>query len=294
MALPQISKIAFIGTGVMGFPMASHLLTAGFKVNVYNRTKAKALPLQEMGAVVCNSVKEAVLDADLVISMVGFVEDVQEIWLGDSGIIKNMKENAAGIDMTTSDPLLAKSIAQEGLKAGHKIGDAPVTGGDIGAKNGTLTILYGGDEELFEALKPVFSAMGKLYVRFGDSGCGQLTKAANQIAVAAGMMALCESLAFTKAVSLDTKLVLDTLSQGAAGSFAMNSYGPRILKGDYNPGFYIKHFIKDLKIALKTAEKFNLDLAGTALALKLYQSLADKGKGDLGTQALCMCYSSGS
>lgn len=285
-----ISKIAFIGTGVMGFSMASHLLDKGYALKVYNRTQDKALPLEKKGAVVCNSIQECVKDCDLVLSIVGFVNDVKEVWLGDSGALKFMQEGAIGVDMTTSTPALAKEIAKEGAKKGILIADAPVTGGDVGAYNGTLTVLFGGDEKLYETLKEVFASFSKTYVRFGDVGAGQLTKACNQIAIGAGMMALCEALAFSKATGLDSQKVLETLQGGAAGSFSMNSYGPRILKGDFKPGFYLKHFVKDLKIALDVAKEHNLNLEGTALALKLYEKLQDQGFGDLGTQALYKIY----
>ncbi len=285
-----ISKIGFIGTGVMGFSMASHLLDKGYSVKVYNRSKEKALPLAQKGATVCESIEECVKDCDLVLSIVGFVSDVKEVWLGDKGALNFMKKDSIGVDMTTSTPSLAQEIACDGAKRGLLIADAPVTGGDVGARNGTLTVLFGGDESLYETLKEVFSAFSKTYVRFGNAGAGQLTKACNQIAIAAGMMALCEALAFSKATGLDTQKVLETLQGGAAGSFSMNSYGPRILKGDFKPGFFLKHFVKDLKIALEVAREHDLNLEGTALALKLYEKLQNEGFGDLGTQALYKIY----
>lgn len=286
----QVSKVAFLGTGVMGFSMARHLCEHGFEVTAYNRTYEKALPLQEFGAKVVRTIEEAVADADAVLSIVGFEKDVEEVWLGEKGALKYMKPGAIGADMTTSDPALARKITAAAAEKGLRVGDAPVTGGDVGAKNGTLTIFFGGEEQLYEDLKPLMAAMGKTYERFGDAGAGQLTKACNQVAIAAGMMAMCESLVFAKKCNLDAEKVLKALQGGSAGSFSLTSYGPRILKGDYAPGFYMKHFIKDLKIALRTAQEHDLELPGTALALKLYEMLASEGKGDLGTQALYQYY----
>ncbi|MBO8415262.1 MAG: NAD(P)-dependent oxidoreductase [Proteobacteria bacterium] len=285
-----IEKIAFIGTGVMGHSMVLNLLKQGYALTVYNRTASKAQDLAKYGAVVAQSVKDAVKDADLVISIVGYPKDVREIWLSAEGIIANMKEGAIGLDMTTSEPALAKEITAAGAARGLLIGDAPVTGGDVGAKNGTLAILFGGSEELFAKVQEPCSAMGKTLVRFGEAGAGQYAKICNQIAIAAGMMALCECIATAKKVGLDEALVIDTLSKGAAGSFSMNSYGPRILKGDFNPGFFIKHFVKDLKIALDAARACGLTLPGTELAYKFYCTLENEGLGELGTQALYKYY----
>ena len=181
-------------------------------------------------------------------------------------------------------------MTKEGLKRGVTICDAPVTGGDVGARNGTLTILFGGSAKAFLDLEPVFKAMGKNYVRFGESGSGQYAKICNQIAIAAGMMSVCEALITARKTGLDEELVLKTLSGGAAGSFSLSSYGPRILKGDFNPGFYVKHFVKDMKIAIDVAKECNLKLPGLELALKLYEKLIEQGDGDLGTQALFKLY----
>ena len=285
-----IERIAFVGTGVMGHSMATNLLKAGYKLTVYNRTRSKAEDLASLGAVVCDSVAQAVADADLVLSIVGYPQDVREVWLSAEGAIAHMKAGAMGLDMTTSDPDLAKELAQAGAARGLLIGDAPVTGGDIGARNGTLAILFGGSEQLYEAVQGPCQAMGKTCVRFGEAGAGQYAKLCNQIAIAAGMMAMCEAIASAKAFHLDQKLLVDTIGAGAAGSFSLSSYGPRILKGDMQPGFFVKHFVKDLKLALEAAARCKLNLPGTALALKLYQQLVDEGKGDLGTQALALLY----
>ena len=251
----EIKTIGFIGTGVMGRSMAGHLIDAGFKLKVYNRTKEKASSLLDKGAVWAASPKEAADGVDLVISIVGYPQDVKEVWLGENGALQSMKQGTIGIDMTTSTPSLAKEMAAEGLKRGVTICDAPVTGGDVGARNGTLTILFGGSAKAFLDLEPVFKAMGKNYVRFGESGAGQYAKICNQIAIAAGMMSVCEAIITARKTGLDEELVLKTLSGGAAGSFSLSSYGPRILKGDFNPGFYVKHFVKDMKIAIDVAKE---------------------------------------
>lgn len=286
----EIKTIGFIGTGVMGRSMAGHLIDAGFKLKVYNRTKEKASSLLDKGAVWAASPKEAADGVDLVISIVGYPQDVKEVWLGENGTLQSMKQGAIGIDMTTSTPSLAKEMAEEGLKRGVTICDAPVTGGDVGARNGTLTILFGGSAKAFLDLEPVFKAMGKNYVRFGESGAGQYAKICNQIAIAAGMMSVCEAIITARKTGLDEELVLKTLSGGAAGSFSLSSYGPRILKGDFNPGFYVKHFVKDMKIAIDVAKECDLKLPGLELALKLYEKLIEQGDGDLGTQALFKLY----
>ena len=286
----SIKTVGFIGLGVMGHSMASHLMDAGFKLKVYNRTKAKAQDLIEKGAIWADSPKELAKDCDVVISIVGYPADVKSVWLDENGALLGMKEGAIGVDMTTSTPNLAKELAKEGSKRNVTICDAPVTGGDIGARNATLTILFGGDETAFAKLEPVFKAIGKTYVRFGTNGCGQYAKICNQIAIAAGMMSVCEALITAKKTGLDEELVLKTLSAGAAGSFSLSSYGPRILKGDFNPGFYVKHFVKDMKIALDVAKECNLQLPGLELACKLYEKLEKEGDGDLGTQALYKLY----
>lgn len=286
----EVKTIGFIGTGVMGRSMAGHLIDAGFKLKVYNRTKEKASSLIDKGALWASSPKEAAENCDVVISIVGYPADVKEVWFGDNGAIQAMKPGAIGIDMTTSTPALAKELTKEGLKHGVAICDAPVTGGDVGARNAALTILFGGSAAAFCSLEPVFKAMGKTYVRFGESGSGQYAKICNQIAIAAGMMSVCEALITARKTGLDEELVLKTLSGGAAGSFSLSSYGPRILKGDFNPGFYVKHFVKDMKIAVEVAKENNLQLPGLELALKLYERLIEKGDGDLGTQALFKLY----
>lgn len=283
-------NIAFIGLGVMGSAMAGHLIARGHKVFAYNRTYAKAKALEALGATACTSIKDAVVNADLVISIVGYPSDVKEVYLGADGAFAHMKQGAIAIDMTTSTPNLAKLLNSKALELNLHMCDAPVTGGDIGAKNGSLTVLFGGDKQIFAKVKDVLEAFSKKIVYLGEAGNGQLAKACNQIAVGGTMFSVCECLAFAKKTGLDEQVILDTLAQGAASSFSLTSYGPRILSDNFNPGFFLKHFVKDLKIALDVAAEHELHLDATKLCLKLYSYLEQEGLSELGTQALYKYY----
>lgn len=287
----EIKKIGFIGTGVMGAPMAGHLLDAGFEVNVFTRTASKAQGLIDKGAQWCNSPKDCAADCDVVISIVGYPQDVEQTWADpNTGAFAGMKSGAIGIDMTTSSPALAQNLFAKAQSLGLHMADCPVTGGDVGAKNATLTLLFGGEKEVFDQLEPVFKCLGKHAHYFGEAGKGQLAKACNQIAVAATMFSACEALNFAEGVGLEPQQVIDALGAGAASSFSLLSYGPRILKGDYAPGFKIEHFVKDLKIALQTAQDAKLNLPCLELALKTYARLQELGYGSNGTQALYKAY----
>lgn len=289
----DIKKIGFIGLGVMGAPMAGHLLDAGFELHIYSRTKAKAEDLISRGALWFDSPFECAQDCDVVISIVGFPEDVRQVWMSPiNGAIKGMKAGAIGVDMTTSLPDLAEEIYKFAKTRNVHMVDCPVTGGDIGARNATLTMLCGGDKEDFEALAPVFKVFGQRAEYFGECGKGQLAKACNQIAIASSMFSTCECIVFAQRMGLDAQQAISTLGAGAAASFSLNSYGPRILKGDFAPGFKIAHFIKDLDIALKVCSHKGISLPGVDLARKAYGMLKDMGHGDLGTQALYLFYSS--
>ena len=285
----EIKKISFIGTGVMGSSMARHLKNAGFDVSVYNRTKAKAQSLIDEGMKWCDTPAEAAKNADVVISIVGYPKDVEEVFLGDKGILST-KEGGIVIDMTTSSPALAKKIYEAAKAKGVSSLDAPVSGGDLGAKNGTLAIMVGGDEEAFNTAKPVFEAMGKTINFFGPAGSGQYTKMANQIAIASGMLGVAESLFYAKKMGLDPQKVLETIETGAAGSWSLSNLGRRMLKEDYAPGFYIKHFIKDMRIAIESAEEAGLELPGLLKTKELYDILSQKGMDDNGTQAIIKWY----
>jgi 3-hydroxyisobutyrate dehydrogenase len=279
-------SIAFIGTGVMGRSMAGHLLRAGHSVHVYNRTRQKADALVEAGAHWHDSAGAAAAAADVVITMLGFPKDVEENYLAAGGIVESAKPGALLIDMTTSSPLLAKRIAEAAAKRSLSSLDAPVSGGDIGAREARLVIMVGGDTAAFERAKPLFELMGKNIALHGAAGAGQYCKMANQIAVAVGMVAWCEALAYAQKAGLDPSAVHQSISGGAAGSWALTTLAPRALSGDFAPGFYVKHIIKDMGIALESAAEMQLDLPGLANAKQLYDQVAARGWEDNGTQAL--------
>jgi 3-hydroxyisobutyrate dehydrogenase len=280
------TTIGFIGLGVMGHSMAGHILAAGFGLHLYNRTSSKADDLVEKGAVLEASVADLAKKSDLIVAIVGFPADVEEVFFGADGVLENAKAGSIAIDMTTSEPALAVAVYDQGKQRGIHVLDAPVSGGDLGAQNATLSIMVGGDHSTFEAALPIFEIMGKNIVYQGKAGAGQHTKMANQIAIAAGMVAVCESLAYAQRAGLDPRTVLESIGQGAAGSWSLNNMGPRIINKDDQPGFFIKHFIKDMGIATASSKRMGLATPGLDLALSLYQKMADKGLENNGTQAL--------
>ncbi|WP_072004091.1 NAD(P)-dependent oxidoreductase [Selenomonas sp. AB3002] len=286
----SIKKIGFIGTGIMGAAMAGHLLAAGFEVSVYNRTKAKAEGLIEKGARWCGSPGECARGQDAVITIVGYPKDVEEVYLGKDGILSSAGEGAYVIDMTTSSPILAERIFTAAKQKGIHAVDAPVTGGDVGAKNATLSILVGGEESSFEALKPVFSAMGKNLVYMGSAGAGQKAKACNQIAIAGALAGACEAYAYAQASGLDLEKTFQAISAGAAGSFQMSNVVHRGLDGDFEPGFMLKHFGKDLAIGTETSAAYGAALPVLGQVLSEVRQMERQGKGDKGTQALLWYY----
>ena len=280
-------KIGFIGTGVMGRGIINNLLQANYEVVVFNRTKAHAQSVLDNGATWADSPKEIAEAADLVITMVGYPKDVEEQYYGDNGLFAGSHAGQIFVDMTTSTPTLAEQLAVDGEKHDVKVLDAPVSGGDVGAKTGTLTIMAGGDEAAYDSLQPIFDVISKAANRFGVAGRGQHTKMANQIMIAATMLGMSEMMVYAKAADLDVAKVMATLSAGGAQNWSLDNYGPRVLAGDFEPGFYAKHLLKDLRIALDEAAKMNLSLPATDLAEALYTKLAEqKGLGDEGTQAL--------
>ncbi|MDR3191326.1 MAG: NAD(P)-dependent oxidoreductase [Lactobacillaceae bacterium] len=280
-------KIGFIGTGVMGRGIVNNLLKADYEVVVYNRTKAHAQAVLDNGATWADSPRAIAQQVEIVLTMVGYPQDVEEIYYGDTGLFAGAHAEQILVDMTTSTPTLAEKLAKDGAELGVKVLDAPVSGGDVGAKNGTLTIMAGGDAEAFATLTPIFESISKALHLFGPAGKGQHTKMANQIMIAATMLGLSESFVYAKAAGLNVEDVMHTLSAGGAQNWSMDNYGPRILKGDYAPGFYIKHFLKDLRIALDEANKLDLALPTTDLAEALYTKLADGfDMNNAGTQAL--------
>ena len=283
-------KIGFIGVGIMGKSMVRNLMKAGFELHIFARTKAKVEDVIEEGAVFHESIKECVDGCEAVITIVGFPQDVEEVCFDKGNILDSGKEGAYLIDMTTTSPMLAKKIWEAGSKKGFHVLDAPVTGGDTGAKAGTLSILVGGEKEDYEACMPLFQAMGTNINYQGEAGCGQHAKLANQIMIAGALSGVCEALTYAKAKGLDLQVLLDSVSTGAAGSKQLDTFGPKILAGDFAPGFFMKHFIKDMKLALTEANMSGLCLDVLSQALANYEELAAKGYGGLGTQALMKYY----
>ena len=279
-------KLGFIGTGVMGSAVVRHLLEAGHEVAVYNRTKAKADPLVTEGAVWADTPKAVAEQSNILFTMVGYPKDVEEIYYGESGIFSADVSGRILVDLTTSTPTLAEKIAKTAKEKGADALDAPVSGGDLGAKNGTLTIMVGGEKSVYDQVLPLFKEFGTTFTLHGSAGKGQHTKMANQIMIAGTMTGMTEMLVYAQKNGLDLEKVIETLSGGSAANWSLSNYSTRILKEDYTPGFFVKHFIKDLKIALEEAEKMNLVLPATIQALKLYEELADKGFENDGTQAL--------
>lgn len=278
--------IGFIGTGVMGRSMASHLMKAGWRVLVYNRTRSSAESLVENGAVWKDSPAEVAKEADVIITMVGYPKDVEEVYLGENGILNNAKKGAYLIDMTTSEPSLAKRIYEEAKAKGIYSLDAPVSGGDVGAKNAALTIMVGGDQEAFDRMMPVLQVMGKNIILQGGAGAGQHTKMCNQIAIASNMIGVSEAMVYAKKAGLDPSRVLESIGAGAAGSWSLSNLAPRMIKGDFEPGFYVKHMVKDMDIALREAEKMGLWTPGLELSKSLYDEIVRENKENKGTQVL--------
>ena len=278
--------IGFVGTGVMGKSMASHFLNAGYQVLVYTRTKEKAEDLLARGAVWKERISDLAASSNVIITMVGYPSDVEEVYLGAEGIVSHAKPGTFLLDMTTSKPSLAKKIYEEAKKKSLYSLDAPVSGGDVGAREARLTIMVGGDQEAFDSVEPLLQIMGKNVVLQGGPGAGQHTKMCNQICIATNMIGVCEAIAYAKKAGLDPSRVLTSIEAGAAGSWSLSNLAPRMITGNYAPGFYIKHFIKDMGIALEAAKEMGLLTPGLELSKSLYEELADKGEQDSGTQAL--------
>lgn len=279
-------NIGWIGTGVMGASMAGHLADAGYPLFVYNRTKARADALVAKGARWCESPKEVGEKSDIVFSIVGMPNDVESVLMGENGAVHGLREGGILCDMTTSSPALAESMAEAAKAKGVTVLDAPVTGGDVGAQNATLSIFVGGDKDAYETVKPLLDLMGQKIMHCGKAGMGQQAKMANQAAVAGVMFSVCESLVYAAKAGLDVRLWHNLVSTGAAGSIAMQNFGLRIMDGDFKPGFFIEHFVKDLGLVLDECRRMNLVLPGVALADQLYRSMQARGQGKKGTQAL--------
>lgn len=279
-------KIGFIGVGVMGASIVKHLLKDGYEVNVYNRTKSKADEVVSLGAIWQDTPKAVTIESDIVFTIVGYPKDVEEVYYSEDGIFAGATSEKILVDMTTSTPSLAQKIFATGRERKIEVLDAPVSGGDLGAKNGTLTIMVGGTKEAYQIVEPIFNVFsGKVKLQ-GAAGSGQHTKMANQIMIAGTMVGMSELLVYANAAGLELESVLDTVSGGSAQNWSLTNYAPRILREDFTAGFFVKHFVKDLKIALAEAEKMDIQLPGTSLAKELYEKLENQGHGNDGTQAL--------
>lgn len=284
-----IKTVGFIGLGVMGASMAAHLMDGGYDLIVYNRTRIKAESLLSRGAKWAGTPAEVAAQSDVVVTIVGYPRDVEEVYLGENGILTT-KKGGCVVDMTTSSPMLAKRIYEAAKAKGVAALDAPVSGGDIGARKAQLVIMVGGDREAFDALQPMFNLLGRTIRYFGGAGAGQYTKMVNQIAIASGMIGVAEAVAFAKKAGLNATEVIETISGGAAASWSLSNLAPRMVRGDVAPGFFIKHIIKDMKIALECAEEMHLEMPGLTLAKRLYDQLAARGMEDCGTQAIVQWY----
>ncbi len=281
----KIAKISWVGTGVMGLPMAKHFMDEGFDVTVYTRTPSKARSLVESGARLANSLADAA-DSDFIFTMVGYPEDVEAVYF--NGLLANAKKGTVLIDMTTTKPSLAKKIAQEASSKGLHTLDAPVSGGDVGARNRSLSIMVGGAKPLYQLVLPLFQVLGKQIVYQGEAGAGQHCKMCNQIVIASTMIGVCESLIYGSWAGLNLETMLSSISGGAAGCWTLENLAPRILKRNFDPGFFVDHFIKDMGIALEECRRMSIKLEGLELASRLYLETQKAGHGLLGTHALMM------
>jgi 3-hydroxyisobutyrate dehydrogenase len=287
-AEPGKTRIGWIGTGVMGRWMCQHIMSKGYKATVYNRSKDKAQPLLELGAAWADTPKKVAENSDVVFAIVGFPTDVREVFLGANGALAGSKAGAILVDMTTSEPSLAVEIYEAAKAKGVHSLDAPVSGGDVGAKNAALSIMIGGDKNVVDAVQPIFECMGKTIIHQGTPGAGQHTKMVNQILISSNMVALCEGLLYGYKAGLDLETVFKSVSVGAAGSKALEVLGPRIMARNFEPGFYVEHFIKDMGIALEESKRMGIVMPGLALAHQLYLAVQAQGMGRKGTHALAV------
>ncbi|NQT16186.1 MAG: NAD(P)-dependent oxidoreductase [Planctomycetes bacterium] len=283
---PGQTRIGWIGTGVMGSSMCGHLLAAGFSATVYNRTKTKAEPLLNRGAQWANSPRAVAEASDVIFTIVGYPTDVRGVILGEEGVLGGCDEGNFIVDMTTSEPSLAIEIAEAAAAKGVAAVDAPVSGGDVGAREAQLSIMIGGDAEVVEALNPCWEVMGRTIVRQGGPGAGQHTKMVNQVLIATNMIGVCEALLYGYRAGLDLATVMKSVASGAAGSWSLSNLGARIIDNNFDPGFFVEHFVKDMGIALEESKRMGLSMPGLALAHQLYLSLIALGHGRDGTQAL--------
>ncbi|WZO96580.1 NAD(P)-dependent oxidoreductase [Isosphaeraceae bacterium EP7] len=287
-AKPGQTRIGWVGTGVMGSSMCGHLIDAGYSATVFNRSPSKLESLIKKGAKAAGNPKEVAQASDVVFTIVGYPQDVRQVTLGDDGTLAGASAGSTLVDMTTSEPTLAVDIAEAAKAKGVRSVDAPVSGGDIGAKEARLSIMIGGDTEAVDFLMPLFEAMGKTIVHQGSAGAGQHTKMVNQILIATNMVGVCEALLYGYKAGLDPETVLKSVSSGAAGSWSLSNLAPRMIAGNFDPGFLVEHFLKDMGIALAEAGRLKLSLPGLALAQQLYRAVEAHGDGRLGTQSLIL------
>jgi 3-hydroxyisobutyrate dehydrogenase len=287
-AEPGKTRVGWIGTGVMGHSMVGHLMSKGYQATVYTRSRDKAKDLIDKGAAWAETPKAVADRSDVVFAIVGFPPDVREVFLGAQGALAGSKPGSILVDMTTSDPTLAREINEAAKAKGVGSIDAPVSGGDVGARNATLSIMVGGDADAVEAARPLFECMGKTIVHQGPAGAGQHTKMVNQILVAASMIGTCEALLYATKAGLDPTTVLQSVTTGAANSWSLQNLGPRIIAGNFEPGFFVEHFIKDMGIALQECARMGIALPGLALVHQLYVAVKAQGYGRKGTQALML------
>lgn len=289
---PGKTRLGWIGTGVMGRSMCGHLIDKGFSATVFNRTKSKADDLLSQGAEWADTPRAVAEQSDVIFTIVGFPADVRQVTLGDDGALAGCSEGNILVDMTTSQPSLAEEIHQAAKAKGVHSVDAPVSGGDVGAKEARLSIMIGGDKDVVDALGPCWDAMGKTIVHQGPAGAGQHCKMVNQTVIATMMIGVCEGLLYAHRAGLDLETVMQSIASGAAGSWSLSNLGPRIIAGNFDPGFFVEHFIKDMGIALDEAKRLDLSLPGLALAHQLYVALKAQGHGRDGTQALQLALAS--
>jgi len=287
-ARPGTTRVGWIGLGVMGAPMCAHLRAAGYETTVFTRTRAKAQPLLEAGARWADGPEAVARTSEVVFTLVGFPADVREVVLGEGGALSGCAPGAVLVDMTTSDPALAREIAELARERGVHALDAPVSGGDVGAREARLSIMLGGEASAVDAVRPLLERMGRTIVHQGGPGAGQHTKLVNQTLIASNMVGVCEALLYAVRAGLDPERVLASVSSGAAGSWSLSNLAPRMLAGDLAPGFFVEHFVKDMGLALQEAERMGLELPGLALARSLYERLVTSGHGRDGTQALIL------
>ena len=285
---PGKTRVGWIGTGVMGSAMCGHLMAAGYHATVYNRTRSKAKPLVDRGASEADSPRAVAAACDVVFTIVGFPEDVREVTLGAGGTLAGARPGTVLVDMTTSEPALAREIFEAAQAKGVHSVDAPVSGGDVGAREARLSIMVGGEAEVVAALNPLFQLLGQTIVHQGPAGAGQHTKMVNQVLIASNMIGVCEALLYGSKAGLDLEKVLESVGSGAAGSWSLSNLGPRMIAGNFEPGFFVEHFLKDLALALAESRRMNLALPGLALAEQLYRAVEAQGLGRKGTHALML------